>query len=90
MKLTVIDEQHLRTYAKENPADLALVITVDAEQAHAADNLIAEVLTVHLFLESGSPATPTTCATWSGRPIRTQLRYLPTGTAPGRTLIMPR
>jgi hypothetical protein len=58
MKLTAIDEQHLRTYAKQSPADLALVITADAEQAHAADNLIAEVLTVHLFLEFAKQLAP--------------------------------
>ena len=50
MRLVAIDEQEVRAFAQANPDVMDLVITPAAEVAHAENHLVAEGLSVALFL----------------------------------------
>ncbi len=49
MKLSLLDEQEIRTFAKQNEALLRCVIRPEADEAHRQDNFFGEALTVAMF-----------------------------------------
>jgi hypothetical protein len=50
MKLSLIDEQEIRTFAKEHTELLREVIGSEAQEAHHEDHFFGEALTIAMFL----------------------------------------
>jgi hypothetical protein len=51
MKLSLMDEQEVRTFAHANRGLLETAISPNAESVHAVENLIGEPFTVEMFIQ---------------------------------------
>jgi DNA-binding transcriptional ArsR family regulator len=50
MKLSLMDEQEIRTFAQKHPELLGEVIDPEAKEAHREDHFFGEALTIAMFL----------------------------------------